>query len=281
MRVLFVTWAWPSHLYALVPFAWACRNEGHEVLVASQPALLPELLACGLPAATVGTDVDAAAMVAEYALPREQDQPKQTGSGPGGRGPRALQMFTRLAEAMTGGLIELGRQWRPDLVVFEPTALAGPLAAAALGVPAVRHLYGTDLMLRARPVLPAALAPLAAEHGVAEFDPFGLATVDPTPASLQLPVNYHRLPVRHVAYQGPGRLPEPLPDPAGRPRVLISWGHTMAKLAPDRFLAGEVARALAEDDGPELVLAVSARQRGLLGELPERVRVLVDTPLDL
>jgi UDP:flavonoid glycosyltransferase YjiC (YdhE family) len=283
MRVLFVTWAWPSHLYALVPFAWACRNDGHEVLMASQPGLLAELLATGLPAATVGADVDATAMVRDYALPREQDRPRQTGTGgPAGRGPRALQMFTRLAEAMTGELIELGRRWQPELIVYEPTALAGPLAAAALGVPAVRHLYGTDLMLRARPVLPTALEPLMREHGIDEVEPFGVATLDPTPASLQLPGDYRRLQVRHVSYNGPGRLPAMPPARPGRPRVLITWGHTMAKLAPDRFLAGEVARALAPDTGRlDLVLAISSAQRPLLGAVPDEATVLVDTPIDL
>ena len=283
MRVLFVTWAWPSHLYALVPFAWACRNDGHEVLMASQPGLLAELLATGLPAATVGADVDAAAMVRDYALPREQDRPRQTGTGgPAGRGPRALQMFTRLAEAMTGELIELGRRWQPELIVYEPTALAGPLAAAALGVPAVRHLYGTDLMLRARPVLPAALEPLMREHGIGEIEPFGVATLDPTPASLQVPGDYRRLQVRHVPYNGPGRLPALLPARSDRPRVLITWGHTMAKLAPDRFLAGEVARALARGtDQLDLVLAISSAQQPLLGSVPDEATVLVDTPIDL
>uniref|UniRef100_J1RV42 Protein IroB n=1 Tax=Streptomyces auratus AGR0001 TaxID=1160718 RepID=J1RV42_9ACTN len=53
MRLLFTTWAWPSHLYALVTQAWACRAAGHEVLVASQPALAAEIGRCGLPAAVV------------------------------------------------------------------------------------------------------------------------------------------------------------------------------------------------------------------------------------
>ncbi|WP_225447196.1 nucleotide disphospho-sugar-binding domain-containing protein [Streptacidiphilus sp. PB12-B1b] len=268
MRVLFTTWAWPSHLYALVPLAWAFRSAGHEVLVASQPELLEQTVGTGLPAASVGADVDAAGLVRGYVLPSVAGAPPGVGVAPGGgRGPRAMQMFLAHAESMTGGLVELAKDWRPDLVVFEPTALAGPIAAAAAGVPAVRLLYGTDLMLRARQVLPDALAPLAARFGVTGFDPYGAATVDPTPASLQVATDYQRIPLRYTAFNGPGPRPAPLPERGARPRVCVTWGHTMARLDPSLFLAGELARAVAST-GAEVLLAVSASQRPLLGELP-------------
>src|SRR5688500_2073889 len=61
MRVLFTTWAWPSHYFPLVPLAWALRSAGHEVLMTSQPDLLPPMRASGLPAVAVGRCVDAAA----------------------------------------------------------------------------------------------------------------------------------------------------------------------------------------------------------------------------
>lgn len=276
MRVLFTTWAWPSHLYPLVPPAWALRAAGHEVLVASQPGLLSEIVRTGLPAASVGHDVDAVEMVRGYLLPSET---VQGGAAPRtGKGPRAMQMFLAHAESMADDLVALARQWRPDLVVSEPTAFAGPVAAAAVGVPSARLLYGTDLMLRARPLLPELLAPLAARYGVTELDPFGVATIDPLPVSLQVPADYRRLPVRYVPYNGPGPRPAPLPD-HDRPRVCVTWGHTMAKLDPARFLAGQVLAAL-HGTGVELVAAVSADQRRLLGALPPDVRVVVDTPLD-
>ena len=92
MRVLFTTWAWPSHLYAMVPLARACAAAGHEVLVASQPALRREIERCGLPAAVVGADVDAVAMVRGYALPstaapsgpRERSERQERARGPYG-----------------------------------------------------------------------------------------------------------------------------------------------------------------------------------------------------
>jgi UDP:flavonoid glycosyltransferase YjiC (YdhE family) len=54
----------------------------------------------------------------------------------------------------------------------------------------------------------------------------------------------------------------------------------MARLSPDRFLAGAVARALA-GPGTEVVLAVTAGQTALLGDLPGEVRIVEDTPLHL
>src|SRR5262245_56951211 len=45
----------------MVPVAWALRTAGHEVRMASQPALLPTMCASGLQATAVGRDVDVAA----------------------------------------------------------------------------------------------------------------------------------------------------------------------------------------------------------------------------
>ncbi|MEV4441746.1 nucleotide disphospho-sugar-binding domain-containing protein [Streptomyces sp. NPDC049577] len=275
MRVLFTTWAWPSHLYALVPLAWACRAAGHEVLVAGQPGLLGDIAASGLPGAAVGTDVDAVGMVRGYLLPTDPGNASATAPG---RGPRAMEMFLAHAESMTGDLLDLARRWRPDLVVHEPTALAGPLAAAALGVPSVRVLYGTDLMRRAAAVLPGALAPLAERYGAKDPDPYGTVTVDPVPTALQIPHEQEHLAVRHVPYNGPGALPAPPPEPRRRPRICVTWGHTIAKLDRDRFLAGRVARAVA-GLGADVVLAVSTPQLPLTGPLPDGVRVVTDTPL--
>lgn len=288
MRVLFTTWAWPSHLFSLVPLAWAFRAAGHEVIVASQPALLPEIGRVGLPGAAVGTDVDAVDLVRGYVLPAASEVAGNVAGNVAGdesgnvartgRGPRALRMLRAHAESMVDGLVALAKDWRPDLVVFEPTALAGPIAAAAVGVPAVRQLYGTDLLLRARGLLPELLAPVAQRVGVGEFDPFGVVTVDPVPTSAQLPVDYPRIAMRYVPFNGAGVRPEPLPHKCAK-RVGVTWGHTMARLDPRLFLAGEVAAELSDVDDVELVVLVSREQRELLPELPAETRILVDVPV--
>jgi len=180
------------------------------------------------------------------------------------------------ADSMVDELISLAKDFRPDVVVYDPTALAGALAAAAIGVPAVRQLYGADLMLRARSVLPELLAPLAARNGVTEFDPYGTLTIDPTPPRLRLPTDRATAGMRYLPYNGSGA-PRRLGRP-NRPRIVVTWGHTIAKIAPDRFLLPRAVRA-AHRLGAEVVVAISAAQQQLLGDLPEDVRVFVDTPI--
>lgn len=274
MRVMFTTWAWPSHLYALVPLARACRAAGHEVIVAAEPGLTRDIMRADLPAAVVGTDVDTAGMVHEFLLPLPGD-PAPVRNG---KGPRVLRMLMAHAESMTPGLIELIRDWRADLLVYDQVTLAGPVAAAVTGVPAVRQLYGPDLLQRARAVLPDALAPLAERLGAGPVDPYGTVSVDPVPAAMQIPGEHRVLPMRHLPYNGPEAAPWRPPAPRGRPRVCVSWGHTIAKVEPARFIAGRIAAALA-GAGFDVVLAISAAQRDLLARRPDLVTGQWDEPI--
>ncbi|MFG2087324.1 nucleotide disphospho-sugar-binding domain-containing protein [Spirillospora sp. NPDC048824] len=275
MRVIFATWAWPSHLYAMVPLAWACRAAGHEVLIASEPELTGTILRTGLPAAPVGRDVDAVAVF------RDIVHPPEGRPGKGGGGPRVLGLLGDLAESMTGDLVKLAEGWRADLIVYEPTAFAGPLAAAAVGVPAVRHLYGADLLSGAGRFLPDVLAPMCEKLGLDGVEPFGAATVDPCPAGLQVPTGSRRLPMRYVPYNGPGVLPPPSPRPAARrPRVCVTWGTTYSRLDPRLFLAGDAVRAIAGLP-VDVIVAVAPGQRDLLGTLPPEAHVVEGAPLHL
>lgn len=257
----------------MVPLAWACRAEGHEVLVASQPELTDTILHTGLPAAPVGDDVDAESVFRDIVRP--------SGQQANGGGPRVLGLLNELAAAMVDDLIRLASGWRADLIVFEPTAFAGPLAAAVVGVPAVRHLYGTDLMSAAGRFLPDALRPLADKLGLDGVDPFGVATVDPWPGGVQVPTGSRRLPIRHLPYNGPGVLPPPgLQAGSGRPRVCVTWGTTLSRLDSALFLAGESIRAISDLE-VDVVAAVTPAQRDLLGPLPSNVHVAESAPLHL
>jgi Protein of unknown function (DUF1205) len=284
MRVLFTSWAWPSHLYAMVPLGWACRAAGHEVRFASQPGLASAITNTGLSAVAVGHDVDAISLVRDL-VPhagrrRYSRQPTGGQAIPPLKGPRVLGMFLRIAEAMADELVAFARAWRPDLVVYDPTAWAAPLAAAAVGVPAVQHLFGVDLLYGARDLVKDLLAGLADRVGADDVDPLGSPTVDPCPIGLQVPAGYHRIPVRYVPYNGPGTAPAWLLNPPRRPRVCVTWGTTLARLDPSFFLARPVVAAIRELN-VEVVAAVSADQRGLLGSVPYDVRVAESVPLHL
>ena len=58
LRILMSTWGWRSHFYGLVPLGWALQAAGHEVRVASHPALVPAITAAGLAAVPLGADLD-------------------------------------------------------------------------------------------------------------------------------------------------------------------------------------------------------------------------------
>ncbi|WP_410567120.1 nucleotide disphospho-sugar-binding domain-containing protein [Amycolatopsis sp. cmx-4-61] len=275
MRVLFVMWGWRTHLHPVAPLAWALRGAGHEVRVLGQPALGPAITELGLTAVAAGPDVDVLPEFRKFVLPVEaRPAPEPPADGV----PRALKLFARLADEMAGDAVRFAQAWRPDLVVAEPTAFAGPLVAAALGIPSVRHLYGPDLVARAARFLPGLLEPIGGRLGVGPVDPLAGTTIDPTPSCLHAPGDLPRRLVRYLPCSGPERA-EVVLGPVARPRVCVTWGHTMELLGPQYFLAGETARAVAELD-VNVVLAVSARQRALLGDLPPTVSVFVDPPLD-
>ncbi|WP_232534285.1 nucleotide disphospho-sugar-binding domain-containing protein [Plantactinospora sp. KBS50] len=270
MRILFVTSAMPSHFFAMAPFGWAARAAGHEVRVASPPGLVPVVSRSGLPTVPVGAELDFAAGY----------RGRQTG---GSADPKL--MFAAVAEAMVDDLVALARSWRPDLVVWEPTSFAGPVAAAALGVPSVRYLWGPDIVGRGtsgRDRLP--------EPVLALFDRYagGLAgvpewtTVDPCPPSVQLPTSGPWRHVRYVAHSTAARVDPAVLPPPDRPRVLVTLGMSVTDLVGQRaFLPPLVVRALAGED-VETLVALPAGQVAALtdgGGLPDNVRVVADCPL--
>ncbi|MBH1935797.1 hypothetical protein I5Q34_16220 [Streptomyces sp. AV19] len=211
MKVLFTSWAWPTHYYPMVPLAWALRASGHEVRVAGTPALAAAATGCGLPAVALGHDgVDALARIRTY-IPGRGPAPAA-----GDRRPRALGLFAELAATIADDLVSHARRWRPDLVVFEPTEYAGPLAAAVLGIPAARFPWGPDLMYRAAlaDLEQEVMAPLCARHGLDGVDLHGTVTIDPCPPSMQsaealAPGGVPRVPVRYVPCNGPGTVADP------------------------------------------------------------------------
>ncbi|MGW0520088.1 nucleotide disphospho-sugar-binding domain-containing protein [Crossiella sp. NPDC003009] len=271
MRVLFTTWAWPSHYYPMVPLAWAFRTSGHEVRVASQPGFAEEITQSGLTAVAVGSDVDVASWARKVLAVGEAPGEMRTS-----KGERAVRMFADLAENMADDLHSFATAWRPDLIVFEPTTYAGPIVAAALGLPSVRHVLGVDFSYRARPWEGAALAPLAARFGLPAADTLGTITVDPCPASLQLPVPVSRANMRYVPYNGPGTVPDWLLDPPARPRVCVTWGNSSGRLDPRMVMIRTVIEAISDLD-VEIVAAVGADEP----ELGEGVRVVRNLPLHL
>jgi UDP:flavonoid glycosyltransferase YjiC (YdhE family) len=341
MRVLFTTWAWPSHYFPMVPLAWALRAAGHEVRMTSQPDLLPTMLASGLPATAVGTDIDMAAIhraASETVKAGRRTPPVNAdGAAPtprrksdrvsdqltkGEEDPRALHrlraflalrdmevdaqalfrtisagrkmareehisIYGEVANAMVDDLLHVAESWGADAIVYDPLTYAGPLVAKALGIPAIRHMFGPDVSYFSAIHEGRTLGPITKRLGIE--GPVALngdATVDPTPPSLQFPhsvVPTRRIHTRYVPYNGLSEIPVWIHDKPAKPRIALTWGSSMVQLLGESaFLPEEIlngATKLAEERGAELVLAIASSQRNLLPPLADSVKVVEGVPL--
>lgn len=91
------------------------------------------------------------------------------------------------ASDMLDDVVEVGRRFAPDLLVFETYAFAAPLAAKVLGVPAVHHLISPMLAHEVMELADDALRPLWRSSGMDSPGWGGIyegLTVEVSPASL-------------------------------------------------------------------------------------------------
>lgn len=275
MKVLISTFPAPSHYFPMVPVGWALRASGHEVRVACPASFTPVVTASGLPAVTV-PEIDLAGFW--RGGPRSPQPAAQ--SPVEARTARAMAMFTAVAAGTAPALTEFARRWRPGLVICEPRGYAGMLAADAIGVPVVRHLYGVDYTHHRAAQEQDTLRPLAGAFPTWRADPLGDLTIDPCPPSMQVPAPVTRQRVRYVPYNGPGTAPGWLLPPRRRPRICVTWGTTHTRDAAGLAPARNVIDALAGLDA-DLVAAVPRGGAGLLGRDGGRLTVTEGLPLHL
>jgi UDP:flavonoid glycosyltransferase YjiC (YdhE family) len=283
MRILMSTWGWRSHFYCLVPLGWALQAAGHEVRVASHPSMIEPITAAGLAAVPLGSDVRFAEVFAD----RIDKVGRLDASGSGGADGLVPAItadggVVRFADALLDSLVDYGRAWRPDLMLWEPFNLAAPIAAAVLGVPGVQQLWGPDSSVTLRLDPEAVIGPLAGRHGLAadQVSLTGARTLDPVPEPMQVLLTQPSWPMRYVPYNGPAVLPAWLHRTPDRPRVCVTAGTMMAGAGLiDRLDLTGVIRAVAELD-VEVVAVLEPVQQQRLGPLPDNVRV-ADVPLAL
>ncbi|MFI0424367.1 nucleotide disphospho-sugar-binding domain-containing protein [Spongiactinospora sp. 9N601] len=276
MRILISTIATAAHFYPVVPFAWALRCAGHDVRVACEPGFTATVAATGLPAVAVGQDVDLRTFW--------KDVPLDLASGDeplGVRMDRSMVMFTGIAAAAAGDLIDFARAWRPDAVVFEARGYAGLVAAHAVGVPAVRHTWGIDTNYVRRDFDRPYVEELCARFGLTGVDPLGDLTLTPCPPGLAGDDDVNRVFLRYVPFNGPGVQPPWAAGTPALPRVCVTWGHMFSQITDNLHPINLAVEGL-RDLPVEVVAAIAPGQRGLLpGDLPPNVRVAESVPLNL
>ncbi|MFH8980958.1 nucleotide disphospho-sugar-binding domain-containing protein [Streptomyces varsoviensis] len=304
MRVLFTVSDWTSHYFPMVPLGWALQSAGHEVRVVCPPRQAGPLGRAGLTPVPVLGDLDMsflsrfvnlrAARAGHWpypgvplphpvtreplASPHDVDfdaLARETGARVGRETARGADAAVRFA-----------RRWRPHLVVHDRLSMDGVLAARAVGVPHVAHLWGTVGTHEDDP----ALHPLPVDR-TGEFARFGLPpmgpeliehVIDPCPAELAPPTGARRMPVRYVPYNGPGQEAGWRPEgDGGRPRVCLIWSNSVTQIyGRASYAVPEMVKA-AEGLDADVVLLAHPDDRAALGDLPRRVTVLEQYPLRL
>lgn len=257
MRVLFGVYPAHAHLYPIVPLAWAFQSAGHEVRVASFTGFSGIIAATGLTPVPLGEPGSVEARWAEgAAAPNDVETMDRyaaaMGLTPADRDPWDIFFqymllpcsdYLRPDRPEAADLISFARNWRPDLVVCDPTFPVTALAARACGAAHTRYLIGPDIfawslerLTAARESLQAAgleenplaalMRPVADRHGIEIDDEllYGHWSIDPIPEDLRLATRTSKVSVRYLPYSGTAPLPRWLSEEPTRPRLAVSLG---------------------------------------------------------
>jgi glycosyltransferase (activator-dependent family) len=309
MKVLMLSPANRSHLHIAAPVAWALRNAGHEVLVAGRPDLAESIGATGLTGVALG-EPDEVGMTERMNEGAGRDDPAAAAARRSRRegNPRqedyaaddpAAELGTNVAnlypvicpDSLFEELIAFARHWRPDLIIWDMLAYAGPVAARACGAAHARLLLATDgvgllrqrMAERAEPRDPlrAWLEPKLAEFGApwGEDVAVGQRSLDLMPPWTFHPRGVAYIPMRHVAFNGPAMLPDWLKRPAERPRVCVTLGNSHRDAGRVEASVGALLGAVADLD-VEVVATLNAEQLRSLPKVPDNTRVAGFVPLN-
>lgn len=212
MRVLLVSAPLIGHIFPLVPLGRALVAAGHEVCVATGGDGMAVTKA-GLAAVDTAPNLSMGRVALPIALRHPLIARAEMRGRAGTRGVALL--FAAVNDRIADAVVAAAVRFRPDLVVYEPLAVAGALAAAKLGVPAVLHenmLFDGPTLVR---VTSSRLGKALRRHGIPAL-PADAATISIAPPSV--------LPNR------PGRPMRPEPYATGdldlpataRPRVVVT-----------------------------------------------------------
>ncbi|MBP2329782.1 glycosyltransferase (activator-dependent family) [Kibdelosporangium banguiense] len=314
MRVLFTTQPGNTVLNTMVPLAWALRAAGHDVRVAAKPKFADVITQAGLTAVPVGRT---------HGGPDHDDDPEEPSYAAQWTVPPPFDVIERSAQDITweklksrfdadhvtwdykaenfpliADLVAFARQWRPDLVIWEPFCPAGAIAAAAVGAAHARLLWSVDyfgvardLYLRVKNQQPPGdrvdhlagwLADYAAKYGgqFSEELVTGQVTIEQLPESLRMQADLEYVPMRYVPYGGPAVVPKWLTVPPERRRVGLTLGQSIIAERRDGYIVDlpDVLDSLSDLD-IEIVATVADKERHKLGHIPDNTRLVPYVPL--
>jgi UDP:flavonoid glycosyltransferase YjiC (YdhE family) len=267
----------------VVPLIWAARLAGHEVLVASTAEMIAVGADAGLPMYDVLPDRDVWAELMRAITSEDNDPAVSEEFRFAARAGNPFGLFTL---TMAEGTVSVGRDFGADLVVHTSDHAVGPLAALAMGVPALevgnriswsmrdpdfregRNALKDDDVVRL----------VRAKLAIPEGRPTTVARIDPRAPSMGGLVADELDPrdgvpwwsMRYVPFNGGAAVLDWALRAPDRPRVCVTLGTVVPTLSGTSSLA-VVLDALGGMD-VEVVLAAGAADLSALGELPANVR---------
>ncbi|KAA0017025.1 glycosyltransferase [Antrihabitans cavernicola] len=267
MRVLIVALPLIGHLFPMMPLAVELASSGHDVRIATGgDAVLARDSGIAvediwpLPRSNFGgAAVRALALHPQRALRGMRGIADPQAAG---------RVFAVVNRPMIEPVFALARRFAPDVIVHEPYAAAGAIAAARLGIASVLHnialIDGAALLEQILLRLGARAAPAQAFAATLSIAP---------PSMLTVP----GLPMRYAPYSSPGSTAPPwLHESATRPRILVTRS-TMLGDGPNAML-DSVLRAAPQVDA-EIVIVRPNDPIVNATRLPANVRTVGWIPL--
>jgi UDP:flavonoid glycosyltransferase YjiC (YdhE family) len=234
---------------------------GHDVLVATADHFVPTASHSGLPAAPSGPGMH----MRELADPSVAHGIEDARYAHG-------EVFALMASRNLAGTLAIVDSWKPDVVVSERSELAGPIAAAARGIPYAELRWGVAELNEYRAAAQTRLRPSLHKLRLDEL-PTPDVTLNPWPPSLRLPHARGHLSVRHVPYDGVAHVSDWMVTSGRRPRICLTLGTVLPHLATRATAAAGlgILDAVAQVDCVLVVMVVD-RFATHLRPLPAAVR---------
>ncbi len=249
MRILFVGPPLYGLLYPVLSLAQAFRVNGHEVLIASGGKFAQKAAEAGLVVFDAAPGFDS-----EAGYRRQEALRKENNIG------TKMGNFSFFSEEMTDPLVAFAGQWRPDLIVYPPLGVVGPLIAAKYDIPVVMQTVGFGHTPRHIKGVTKSLSDAYRRHGVSA-PPRDLAWIDVTPPSMSILQNDGEpvISMQYVPYNGGAVWEEWWERTPDRKRLLVSLG-TVKPMVDGLDLISWVMDSAGEVDA-EIILHLPANAR--------------------
>lgn len=267
MRILFIGPPLYGLLYPVLSLAQAFRANGNEVLIGSAGKFAQKAGEAGLVAYDAAPGLDSEA---EYCYQEERRKKGIISTNSG--------KFSFFSDEMIDRLVEVTRDWKPDLIVYPPLGLAGPLLGAKFHIPVVMQTVGFAHTSSHIKGVTRSLVNAYARHAVAA-PPRDMAWIDVTPPSMSMIMNEGEpiINMQYVPYNGGGVWENWWVRKPGRKRLLVSLG-TVKPLADGIELLSWVMDSADEVDA-DIILQLAPNARSGLRRLPLNVRLVDWLPM--